>query len=936
MASIADQLNEARRRQEAGQLVEAARLYRGVLAAQHDQPEALFQLASLASEAERHDEAIQHLRRLIETAGPRSAYYNNLGHTYERLGDLHEAVVSFRQALALEADHPEAHNNLGVVYLALARAGEAATEFEAALAARPDFAAARKNLERARAHVAARGSGAADAAAHNRRGLELIQAGRPGEALPHFETMVRIDPANAAARFNLGNLYRVLGREAAARAAHREAARLDPRLANVDPSGATSAPAPRSAAAEQQASLGTQQLNAKKYREAVMSLRRAVEIEPAWSEVWNNLGVAEMYGASLAEAEASLRRALALSPDAADAWNNLGLVLLRMGRLDEAVTSFEQSLARQPDATDVVCNLGNALRKQGYTHRALDAWLRTVALDPQHAVALGKAGLALHELGRAGEADGLFRRAFELAPRSADVLNNWGNVHQDLQDFDRALDCYRRAVAADPDFVPAHCSLGYLLNDQGYLDEARQALQRAYELQPDNLVRVMLATALPPVYESLADLQTRRVQLEANLAELIAARVSLDTTRTIVPTMFYIAYQGLNDRQVQEDLARVYTAPDLPPPRGRRAADGRVRIGFLSRYFREHTIGRLNLGLVKHLSRERFEVHVIAGGTHHDATAEAFRRHADHYHVLPYDPQRSRQMVRDLELELIFYADIGMDPLTYTLGFSRMAPVQCVTWGHPDTTGSAAMDYFISSELLEIDAADEHYTEKLVRLRDLSVCYERPELGERPRDRASFGLDPARHLYICPQSLFKFHPEFDAVLAEILRRDPLGDLVLLEGKYTHWAQLLVQRFERSMSDVASRVRFLGRLKRVDFLALNAVADVSLDPLHFGGGNTTYEALALGTPVVTLPGDYLRSRISLALYKKMDFPDCVVQTPDQYVDLAVRLGTDAEFRRATSDGILGKADVLFDNRQAVRDLEEFFLAAVEKSGEAAGV
>lgn len=932
MTSLVEQLDEARRLEEQGRSDEAEGLYRAVLAAQPNQPDALFHLASFATEGKRHDEAIGHLRRLIETAGPRAAYYNNLGHVYEQAGDPHEAIVCFRQALALEPDHPEAHNNLGVIYLGLARAAEAVQEFEAALSARPEFTSAATNLERARSLLAMGRTASADAAAHNRRGLELIQAGKPAEALPHFETMIRLEPANAAARYNLGNLYRVLGRPAAAKASHREAVRLNPSLATMEPGKATPAPMPatRSPEADRSAALGTQYLHAKRYGDAVVALRRAAEASPNWSEVWNNLGVAQMYGATLEEAEASLRRAIALEPDAADALNNLGLVLLRAGRLDEAVHCFQQSLARQPDSVDVTCNLGNALRKQGYTFRALDAWLKTVALEPTHAVALGKAGLALHELGRAAEADGLFRRAFELDPKSADVLNNWGNVHQDLQDFDRALDCYRQAVAADPDFVPAHCSLGYLLNDRGQLDEARLALERALELQPDNLVRVMLATALPPVYASLDDLDERRTTLEQNLAGLIADRVTLDTTRTIVPTMFYIAYQGRNDRQVQEDLARVYQAPKLPAPRGRRAADGRLRVGFLSRYFREHTIGRLNLGLVKHLARERFEVHVIAGGTHQDAMAESFRRHADYHHVLPYDPQRARQMVRDLELQLIFYADIGMDPLTYTLGFSRMAPVQCVTWGHPDTTGSAAMDYFISSKLLEIDAADDHYTEKLVRLPDLSVCYERPVLEEQPRDRASFGLDPARHLYICPQSLFKFHPEFDAVLGEILRRDPLGDLVLLEGKYDHWRQLLVERFERTMPDVVDRVRFLGRLKRIDFLALNAAADVSLDPMHFGGGNTTYEALALGTPVVTLPGDFLRSRISLALYAKMGFLDCVVRSPDHYVELALRLGTDRAYRDSVSRGILSSVDVLFDNRQAVRDLEEFFVAAIDGS------
>ncbi len=103
----------------------------------------------------------------------------------------------------------------------------------------------------------------------------------------------------------------------------------------------------------------------------------------------------------------------------------------------------------------------------------------------------------------------------------------------------------------------------------------------------------------------------------------------------------------------------------------------------------------------------------------------------------------------------------------------------------------------------------------------------------------------------------------------------------------------------------------------------------LDPIHFGGGNTSYEAFALGTPIVTLPSAMLRGRFTLALYKQMGVLDCVVATPDEYVALAVRLGTDRDYRRAMSEKILAAGEVLFHNRQAVRDVEEFFESAIER-------
>ena len=231
------------------------------------------------------------------------------------------------------------------------------------------------------------------------------------------------------------------------------------------------------------------------------------------------------------------------------------------------------------------------------------------------------------------------------------------------------------------------------------------------------------------------------------------------------------------------------------------------------------------------------------------------------------------------------------------------------------------MDYFVSSQWLETPEADAHYTERLIRLANLGTYYYRPKLAGR-RTRESFGLDPARHVYLCPQTLFKMHPEFDAILAGILRRDSAGELVIIEGRQPQWTRLLRERFERSMGDVVSRIRFLPPQPNADFLHLNAAADVLLDTIHFGGGNTSYEGLALGIPIVTLPGAYLRSRITHALYRKMDVMDCVVDSPDGYVDLAVRLGTEPEFRASIGRKIRDASGVLFEDPAEVRELERF--------------
>ena len=539
--------------------------------------------------------------------------------------------------------------------------------------------------------------------------------------------------------------------------------------------------------------------------------------------------------------------------------------------------------------------------------------------DPRN---LMREGLAMHENGRLQEAVACYYRAIALKPNYPDAFNNLGNVLQDLERRSDAIGCYRRAIELDPNMVFAHRNLGYVLKEEGLLDEGIAVLEKAQALESNDIIRVILATSLPPVYSSLDDLQQRRKRLLTEVKKLVQDRVEVDVTNSSAPTMFYGAYQGENDRALQKNLATVFRAPKVTGSARTKSGDDRIRVGFISRHFRNHTIGRLNLGFIRKLPRDRFHVSVISVGRHTDMLAEEFRTAADQHIDLPTNLSAIRQQVADLGLDVLLFSDVGMDTLTYTLALSRLAPVQCVTWGHPVTTGSESMDYFLSSQTLEVSSADEHYTEKLVRLPVLNAYYYRPD-PPAIKPRSSFGLDDNRHLYLCFQNLFKMHPEFDAILHGILSRDPLGDVVIMEGKYPRWTQMLRDRFARTLGEHASRVLFLPGQSHPDFMSLNAAADVSLDPIHFGGGNTTYEALAVGLPVVTMPSQFLRGRITNAMYQQMGMTDLVASSAEEYVDLAIRLGTDREFRQATSKKILDACPVLFEDQRAVDAYSDFF-------------
>jgi len=633
-----------------------------------------------------------------------------------------------------------------------------------------------------------------------------------------------------------------------------------------------------------------------------------------------------------------IERSIRLAPLTAVFHSNLGLAYQGLGKLDQATASYREALRLQPDYADAHNNLANALAEQGKFEEAVASYRRALALNKNQAVSYYNLASTLATQGKLDEAVTNFRQALHLKPDYAKAHLNLGHVVLEQNKVDQAALHYREALRLQPEMAEAHASLASVLGEQGRVDEAVGCLQQALRLKPSARLRIALATRLPVIYQSMTELRSWRERLTQEVRRLRDQQVVHDLTEEPGHNLFYLAYQGCNDRDLQREVARLYRGPQLvgrafqpdfggevrlESPTYKVDRNGRIRVGFLSSFFRKHTIGHLMRGLVAQLSRQTFEVTVLSIDRHEDEIAGFFKQHADRYLEVPRHLPTARRLIAEQQLDVLFYPDIGLDPETSTLAFSRLAPVQCTTWGHPVTTGIDTIDYFISSEALETEGAEEHYTETLVKLKKLPVYYYRPKLPAPLKTRADFGLAEGAHVYGCPQSLFKLHPEFDEVLGGILRGDSRGLLVLSLGLAPHWEQLLRQRFAATVPEVVDRIRFLPKLSRPEFLNLMALADVLLDPLHFGGGNTSYEGLAFGVPIVTLPTKLLRGRITFALYKQMQVLDCVARNPQDYIELALRLGTDNGFRETVRGRILAANGVLYENSEGVRELEQFF-------------
>lgn len=684
--------------------------------------------------------------------------------------------------------------------------------------------------------------------------------------------------------------------------------------------------------------LGLILLDQHQYDNARLMFEKAIVLSANIPEYHNNLGALFAEQGQLQLAEQYFRQALTLNPSLLETLENLGYTYQLRQNYDAALNYYRSALQSGESTSRILVNIGKCLDEQGEADEAASSYMKAIVLDPQNATALNNLGNFHEKRGDFQTAIGYYTQSIASQPRLAFSHKNLGVALVQIGQLDNAIASIQNSLAIDPQYVDALCLLGDIYAYQGKTGEAAANYHRALNIKNLPGLRIRLAALLPAILESEQQITALRQDF-GKIADLQADEnlILSDPVLEIRDAFFYLSYHGLNNRDLKMELAHFLerSCPSLlwesPHCRSPQITRKQIKIGILSKYLYNHSIGKTTRGLFAKLPRERF--HVVAifiPPLIDDQISRFIRDHADEVLICHTSLKTAREQIASLELDILFYQDIGMDPFSYFLAFARLATVQCTSFGHPDTTGIRNMDYFISSELFEIETAQNHYSETLFCLGNASLptYYYRPALPAALKPRAEFGLSDQDHIYLCPQALFKFHPAFDRILAAILRRDPIGKLVLLEGPVPHFAVLLRQRFESTLSDVGNRVMFMPPQNSGDFINLIAIADLMLDIPTFNGMNSSLEAFAAGTPVVTLPGNLQCSRHGAGLYRKMGVEGCIAENSTDYIDIALRLANNPQFRQQISANILANNHLLYEDDTAISTFSDFFEGCIE--------
>jgi len=701
--------------------------------------------------------------------------------------------------------------------------------------------------------------------------------------------------------------------------------------------------------------------------------------EPGNIDALQMMGLVDLARGDAASALRHFAAALKGRPDAPQLLANQGLALAAQGRNEEALTSFDRALKSKARFPEALNGRGSVLAATGRLEEALQSYNRALAAKPDYAEAHFNRANALRQLGRFADALAAYEKAIAIRPDYAKAHNNRGTVLEALHHNDAALQSYERAITLRANFAEAHSNRGNALRALGRVDEALGSFDRALALRPDyaealynrgralqllNRTRDAVASfeaasaarpsymsaAFAPPFAELPILYAREPEIVAQRAayerrlrlladDIGSGKLSGKLHDGVGPNQpFYLAYQGKDDRALNEVygalICKIMAAHFPAAEIAARPAPGeKIRVGIVSGFFRSHANWRMPIkGWLENLDRDRFRLFGYHTSTIRDAETQTAASLCERFVEGAFAVDRWRREILADAPHVLIYPAIYMDQLSAQLAAQRLAPVQCNSWGHPDTSGMPTVDYYLSSDLMEPPGAEAFYSEKLVRLPNLSVFYEPPPVEQAAVTRDELGMRGSATAFWCGQSVYKYLPQFDEVFARIAREVPDSQFVFIgHHKGDAITALFRERLDRAFAarglDAADHCVILPRLDGSRFVAAIGQCDVVLDSIGWSGCNSTLESLVHDLPVVTTPGAFMRGRHTTAILRMMGLTDTIAPDIDGYVATAIGLAQKPEWRAALRGRIAAAKHKLWRDREPVEALEKFLEDAV---------
>ena len=571
------------------------------------------------------------------------------------------------------------------------------------------------------------------------------------------------------------------------------------------------------------------------------------------------------------------------NPTSASLLYELGSLHLSIGMHAQAIQSLEQALDQNPNSFEVLHDLGAAFALSGNKTKALEFFLHASHINDQ----------------------------------SADLSYNLGRLYDEIYEFEKAIPLYQKAVALDTMHTQAWINLAIDLAVYKKYSESLECFERAYKQNPqidflygDCLYTEMRMCEWGHQANLIASLSPAIKQGQKIISPLPLMALSDD------PAVIQKATQLYSDTKYPEN-------PDLGPLTSH--TNPKIRVAYFSPDFHEHPVSYLMAEVFELHNRDQFEIYAFSFGKNTiDAMRTRMMGSFDHFiDVGDKNPYEISALSRELKI------DIAVDLCGYTenarteIFALRAAPIQVGYIGFLGTMAANYFDYLIADEVIIPPHLRKFYSEHIMYLPSYQANDSKRASGLKVFSKADFGIQEGQFVFCNLNNVFKITETiFDSWL-NILSKTP-NSVMLLYAENAYAVENLTRHAITRRVD-PSRLKFVERLPRADYLARYQVADLFLDTYPYNAGTTASDALWMSIPVITLQGESFPSRVASSLLTHLLLPQLIHRTLASYEAQAVELATDPKKLAIIKTYLLANKSVapLFNTPAFVKSLEYAF-------------
>ena len=609
--------------------------------------------------------------------------------------------------------------------------------------------------------------------------------------------------------------------------------------------------------------------------------RKILENAPEHSGALHFLGVIAHQSGNIDRAIELIKNAIKLSPEYHTAHNNLGNIFVDIGELDKATKAFKRAIKAKSDYAQAYYNLGLIESSKRNFDEAIDYLKACVDINPRHIEAHLEAGQNFINIGQKVNAQIAYKIILDIDKENSQARLKLAQVLNDLGIIEEAKKQYEIGLQFSPNDTRLLNGLGRLLAKMGKFKQAFENLHRSLELNDTNTETLH---NLGSTHQAIGDIASAtdyykrvlKIAPHAAFSEKCLLFLALNDPKYSLDEFYklHLKLRGHNNKP--EYSKKKFKTVN-------RNSNRRIRLGYISSDFRKHVVAQNIAPVITNHDHNEFEIFLYSHSINEDEYTKSFKKSADHFKYIDLlNDKEAADLIEKDKIDILITLAGRFDENRPLIATYRPAPIQ-VSYHDCATSGLSDMDYYFTDQFISPKNSKEKFTEKLYHL---PTYYQYPIRNMPPVNEAPV-IKNGYITFCCFNKPEKLSVQVIELWAQVLKSIPDSCLMLKYFDY-YCEPLMKSRIEKLFTDYnVSPDRLILKAKndiRNDHLKLYHEADISLDPLPFNGATTTFEALSMGLPVITLKGDRFVSRVTTSMVTHIGRSEFATNTPENYIKI----------------------------------------------------